>query len=176
MPVRGEEVTVTDRDVSHADQRGQDTLRRANLQRIEAFVKNAPEGELWEIKRVVAAREASLGLAPAPAEGNQPAGVVDRGLLGCYIHVMSWVLSFALVMPFSLLAVWFYQSVKLDFLRTLFSGSEILGNVRTWQACPPQCTWLDIVVWGTAVGVGMLVSLLLANTLRKRLLNATKKG
>lgn len=176
MPIRGEDVTVTESDVSNADRRGQDALRRANLQRIEAFVKSAPEGELREIQRVLSEREAALGIRPATAVGNQPAGVVDRGLLGCYIHVMSWVLSLALIMPFALLSVWFYQSVKLDFLRTLFGGSEILGNVRTWQACPPQCTWLDIVVWGTAVGVGMLVSLLLANSLRKRLLNATKKG
>lgn len=176
MPIRGEEVTVTESDVSNADQHSQQALRSRFLQRIESFVKTAPESELWEIKRVVAAREASLGMNPAPVQ-NSPAGVFDRSLLGCYIHVMSWVLSFALIMPFALFVAWFYQMTKVQFRRALFGELDAtLGYNRLVELCPPQCSRLDLAIWGVAIGSGLLFSLLLANYLRKRLQNATKKG
>lgn len=102
---------------------------------------------------------------------------LDRGLLGCYIHVVSWFLTFALVMPLALLVAWLYQITKVDFQRAMFGGMDLaLGYNRVWETCPPRCTWLDITIWGLAIGFGLVVSLVLANFLHKRLLNATKKG
>lgn len=175
MPIRGEEIRVTDEDITAANgggraaQRSHESLRAANLQRVVAFIQTADSEELTRIRQALDRKEGRAGAG---------AGMVDRTVLGVYVNVVPWVLSFAVVMPLAIFGGWFYQRIKASILMTVYSADMVglTGRIiQNPQMCPPDCNWLDIAAWGTAVGMGLLVSLFVANGLRRRLIRATRK-
>ncbi len=158
MPIRGEEIQVTDEDITAASsggqpvQRSHESLRAANLQRIIAFIQSADSEELARIRQALDRKEGRTG-----------AGVVDRAFLSLYVNLTPFILSLVFIVPLVVWLGWVYGE-----LRPFFVGSG--------QSCPPNCNWGDIAYWAGVGGVSLLTAVLVSYALRGRLVKATKKG
>ena len=101
MPIRGEEIRVTEEDVSAA-QRGSraadngraaahssyESMRAASLQRVKAFIRTADREELRQIRQAIDHRD-------PPAHAN----LLDRALLSLYLNITPFVLSLVFIVP-----------------------------------------------------------------------------
>jgi hypothetical protein len=168
MPIRGEEIRVTEDDVTAtarpsdngraAGQRSMDALRAAFMQKIFSFIQSASVEELAQIRQAIDRRD-------PPGRANMG----HRAVLSLYLNLTPWLILFPVVMIPAMLGGWFYQLFRRE-----FQFAVPLGN--SYELCPPSCNWLDIVVWGTAVGGGLLLWLLFSHLLRKRLNKANKRA
>lgn len=166
MPIRGEEIRVTEEDVSAA-QRGSraadngraaaqssyESMRAASLQRVKAFIRTADREELRQIRQAIDHRD-------PPAHAN----LLDRALLSLYLNITPFVLSLVFIVPLVLWVGWLYQE-----FRPVLVGSTV-------GACPPACSWGDVAFWAGMGGVSLIIALVVSYWLRGRLVKATKKG
>ena len=112
-------------------------------------------------------------------ESNQPeqpanfsqANMADRALLRFYLNVTPLLFCLIIIVP----AIVWIGTVYLR--RTIWPLQFILGPafaLELKKACPPMCTWHNLLIWALLGGFGLLISLLLSNILRKRLLKAIR--
>lgn len=162
MPIRGEEIRVTEDDVTAtarpsdngraAGQRSMDALRAAFMQKIFSFIQSASVEELAQIRQAIDRRD-------PPGRAN----MLDRALLSLYLNLTPFILSLVFIAPLVVWLGWVYQEI-----RPLLVGRA--------PSCPPACTWWDIAYWAGVGGVSLITAVLVSYWLRGRLMQATKKG
>ena len=170
MPVvRGEEIRITDEEVSEQNRPPNQlsptssqnpTPRPVILERVAKFVATANADELHFLQQVMGNRQTELGLV----QPKERARLIDRTLLYVYLNVTPFIIALLVVVP-----VVFFAGRSLLQLRP----SANTPNVTT---CPPACTTLDILFWVLLGGIMLLTTFLLSYILRDRLLKAKNRG
>lgn len=173
MPVKGKEIKITNEDLhkrlGQSPAINEQPAHNLENQRILAHISQANDPtELNRIGRAAANRLKELGAAaPAPrTQGKQKkVRMGDRALLHLYLNLSPFILACFLMLP---LALWLGNVVPQLPLYLIF-GTAAMSLQRT---CPPNCSWMHIVMWAAIGGVSLLVSFLASYALRKRLLKA----
>jgi hypothetical protein len=153
MPVRGEDVTVTERDVEVTTNA---VLRRDNLKRIDSFINTASAEEVTHIKKSLAYRSMALGISTASPKPK----TTDRILARFAVELVPILLTLLVVIP---LVIW-------GVLRVM--SNEFFVGVT--YGCPPTCEANALLLWAVVSGVGFLLIILAYYSIRKLLIRARK--
>lgn len=153
MPVIGEDVTVTERDVAETTNAAR---RRDNLKRIDSFINTASAEEVTHIKKSLAYRSMALGI---PTTSPQPK-TTDRILARLAAELVPILLTLFLVIP---LVIWGVLWVM---------GHPYFHSVT--DGCPETCSGSALLLWSVVSGVGFLLIILAYFTLRKIMMRARK--
>lgn len=153
MPVRGEDVTVTERDVSATNN---EARRRDNLKRIDSFINTASAEEVTHIKKSLGYRSIALGISTIPPKPK----TTDRVLARIAAELVPIILTLFLVIP---LVIW---GVFLVMGHKYFQGIT--------AGCPETCSGGALLLWSVVSGVGFLLIILAYFTLRKLMIRARK--
>lgn len=149
MPVRAEEVTVTEGDVT-------ESMRSDNLKRVDRFIQTANEDEAKKIRGWAEHRLMALGVV----QPEQRPRKRDRALARMAVEVVPILLTLILVIPAVYIGV------------LLVMNQTILGAYA--PHCPPQCSDLGIASWVIAGTLGFLVVLLVYYGIRSVMIRARK--
>jgi hypothetical protein len=102
-------------------------------------------------------------------EERPSASLADRALLRLYVNVSSLLFCLLILIP-SILWVGTVFVRQYSWPISAVLGASFAAELR--KTCPPDCTWHNLLMWAILGGVGLLISLLLSNVLRRRLLKA----
>lgn len=174
MPVRGEEVKITNEDLEnrlgHApvrNERQPAPVQKLENQRILTYISQSSDAEeLNRIGKAAAKRLRDIGAArPQQKKPEKKAKLTDRALLHLYLNFSPFLLALAIMLP---LALW------LGNIAPMFPWFYVFGSkaLTLHQACPPNCTSAHLVMWAAIGGISLLLSFLVSYVLRKRLLKA----
>ncbi|MFO7679548.1 MAG: hypothetical protein R6X34_05805 [Chloroflexota bacterium] len=153
MPVIGEDVTVTERDVAETTNAAR---RRDNLKRIDSFINTASAEEVNHIKKSLAYRSMALGISITPPTLRKR----DRVLARIAAELVPIILTLFLVIP---LVIWGVFGVM---------GHPYFQGVTA--GCPETCSGSALLLWSVVSGVGFLLIILAYFTLRKLMIRARK--
>ena len=149
MTVRGEDVTVTQDDVTAS-------MRSANLTRIDKYLQTASEQEARKVRGWAEHRLMNLG-AIEPARN---ARIADRMIGRLAIESVPILLTLLVFIP---LVSW---------VGVMIFTSEAFRPIT--YACPPTCESESLILLAALSGLGFLIILLAFYSVRKFLLNAWK--
>lgn len=147
MPVRAEDVTVNEGDVT-------ESMRRDNLRRVDRFIQTANEDEAKQIRVWSEHRLMALG-AIQPEERPRKR---DKVLARMAVEAVPILLTLLVVIP----VVYFVVLLVMDetILRYYASG------------CPPTCNERGLLTWVAVGTLGFLVVFLAYYSIRKVMVKA----
>ena len=151
MPVRMEDVSVTEDDVTAA-------MRSDNLKRIDRFINTASPDEVLHIKKSLAYRSMSLGLSMSSPKPKPK--TVDRALARFAVELVPILLTVFVAIPLVLMGIF-----------------KVMGNeyfLPITSGCPESCGADALLLWSVVSGVGFMLIILAYYSLRKLMIRARK--
>ena len=111
-----------------------------------------------------------------PESGNSGrplTSAADMMFLRLHINVSPFFLCLTFVIP---LILWTGTVLSRQhwWLAQYVVGLTFANELR--KSCPPDCTWHNLLMWAILGGVGLLMALLFASMLRRRLLLALNRS
>lgn len=153
MPETGEEVTVTERDVTLTENANR---RREFLNRVDSFIRTASAEEVTHLKKSLAVRSTALGISTATPQPK----TTDRILARFAAELVPIILTLFIVFPVVMWGILRVMSSK--YLATVTAG------------CPPTCETNALLLWAVVSGVGFLLAILAYYSLRKLMIRARR--
>jgi hypothetical protein len=152
MPVIGEDVTVTERDVAETTNAAR---RRDNLKRIDSFINTASAEEVNHIKKSLAYRSMALGISITPPRIRKR----DKVLARMAVESVPLLITLLFVSP---VVIFGALVVMYTYFRPYSSS------------CPPSCSTEDLILWSVVGALGLMVIVLIHQLLRKLMMRARK--
>jgi hypothetical protein len=95
----------------------------------------------------------------------------DKALLRLYLNVSPLIVCLLIIVPIVLWVGTVFLRQYLWPIQYIF-GAAFAAEIK--KACPPTCSWHNLLIWAILGGIGLLISFLLSNSLRKQLLKAIR--